>query len=284
MASQAVETHLTPAVRGRLGVPDARLRVCDAAFPVHAAFVGALSGVLSSLLEGCAGGGGASDVVLFQEGSGAPPEVRDEAHFGRFLCVLYVQPPYTATVNQAKALAAAADFFDAAAVLPAADAYLSLAVRQDTGRPLQVHSYTIDAGGTKLNNYIWPAPTVESYLQLASAHRLRRLMATCLPLLSAIEPRHRALVIQGLDATLLGAVAEVTIQHAHDSSPPASKACTPNERGGHTCKRAAERITMLVPEDRSYCCAAWLARRAGVLRGMADEFERVLTASGWGCS
>ena len=60
-----IEAHLTPAVRARLGAPDVRLIIGDAAFPVDRAYVAANSGVLASLLKGCATAEEA-EVALFQ--------------------------------------------------------------------------------------------------------------------------------------------------------------------------------------------------------------------------
>lgn len=64
---RVIETHLTPAMRERLGAPDVRLVVAEAAFPVHSSYITAHSGVLSSLLKGCDTQG---DVVLCQVSRG----------------------------------------------------------------------------------------------------------------------------------------------------------------------------------------------------------------------
>ena len=68
---QVIEAHLTPAARTRLGAPDVRLIVGDAAFPVHRDYVAATSGVLANLLKGCATGDEA-EVALFQASLSAP--------------------------------------------------------------------------------------------------------------------------------------------------------------------------------------------------------------------
>ena len=51
-AMRAVDTHLTPAVRKRLGAPDVRLVVGGAAFPAHSTLLALNAGVLASLLKG----------------------------------------------------------------------------------------------------------------------------------------------------------------------------------------------------------------------------------------
>ena len=68
-AMRVVGSHLTTAVRERLGAPDVRLVVGDAAFPAHSTLLALHTGVLASLLKGCAKEG--SDVVLCQASTDA---------------------------------------------------------------------------------------------------------------------------------------------------------------------------------------------------------------------
>lgn len=145
---RVVESYLTPTLRQRLGAPDVRLVVGGAAFPVHARYISAQSGVLCDLLRSCGGGNPPADITLNAPasagGGGAggaaafPEAATSEAAFERFLRALYGAGAQIASFSDARELVELAAYYDAPRAVGAADAYLAGGPGSIRGRPAEL--------------------------------------------------------------------------------------------------------------------------------------------------
>ncbi len=148
----------------RLGTPDLRLRLGSSCFPVHKRLVTARSGVLANLIDDFDGQSELGLPGLDGSAGGSPSEVvGKEEHFQLFLAQLYNGGGAIDTEDQALALVILADFYDCPCVLPAADSFLALSVLN--GLSAKPKSRLVPA---------LPEGSLVAYLELASAHKLRR--------------------------------------------------------------------------------------------------------------